>query len=609
MQRHATEVAIGRSPARSVFPALSSALVWTLLIGLAGGCGEPAVKAADAALADVEDTGAPSDGFVGGDVPEFDSAITDTGAGETSGDADAPDAVADSSVGVDIQFDVDTDDPDIGPAPDVEKPDVTFTALEVVSTTPAAEGVSDGTLGAFSITFNKDLEQVTVQPYTVKVHGPGNAELVGTFAGTGKTLTWQADTPLAPVSRVEVTVTALVTDTQGQSLALPYTFHFYTADFAGMAPYAALAARYAPTLDVALSSGSDAQADLLRTPSQVGWDMTQTSFNAQSLPATASVAWTLVESRSHFFINYQLYWPKRPANNGVPAFDNDVAGVTVIVARYPQEHPVGLQTFFKRLDDEQHWLWLTDDAALLPTGAKLSSYGVRSVIGSNSLFPVTTDGLGCTGISGCFTRRAPILLKGGVHQACLRLDKGEGSGTKACYWDASLADTTKQIRYVPAAQADEASSSEGKTGNQPPTFGYTLEPLLPTWYARRGLPAAYGGPLDLSFVYKPPAGRPAGQNAAMGSKLLGGTGSDAGRPLWAWRWKPASNDSYYDLPRGTITMDPAWALWQRLGGSSGGVKDFDATSKAGFSVDYCFDPLLFLDQRDAAACTGSLPTP
>ena len=609
MQRPSTEAAGRSAGLRRAFAALAAAW-WA---AAASACGESGVRSADTTIADVDDTGTASNGFLGGDVAGFDSVTADTAqdaAQDTASDAAAGDANdGDTSAGIDIVFDVDTDDPDIGPAPDVEKPDVVFTALEVVSTTPADDGVSDGTLGAFSITFNQELEHVTVQPYTVKVHGPGNPELTGTFAGSGKTLTWQSDAPLAPVSRIEVTVTALVTDTKGQSLALPYTFHFYTADYSGMAPYAALAARYAPTLDVALSGGSDAQSDLLRTPSQLGWDMAQTSVAAGSQPALASVAWTVVESRSHFFVHYQVYWPKRAATGGLPAFDNDVAGVTVVVARYPQEHPIGLQTWFKRLDDEQHWLWLGDDAALLPSGAKLSSYGVRAVIGSNSLFPVASDGLGCAGIQGCVARRAPILLKGGTHQACLRLDKGEATGIKTCYWDASLAASTKQIRYVPATKADEASSSEGKTGDQPPTFGYTLEPLLPTWYARRGLPTAYGGPLDLSFVYKPPAGRPAGQNAAMGSKLLGGAGSDAGRPLWAWRWKPASNESYYDLPRGTITMDPSWALWQRLGGSSGGVKDFDTATKVGFSVDYCFNPLLFLDQRDAATCKNSLPTP
>ncbi len=599
-------------------PAQRRALGWLACAALVAGCGagetggdlDTAVTVdSDAA----DDDALLVDGFHGGEVAAGDGTAADAATGEDAGDASSDatsdgDAVAPSDGG--LSFDVDINDPDLGPPPDVDKPETTYAPLQIVATDPPTDGAGASDKAAFSVTFDKPIDPITLTSYTVLVRGPGGVDIAGDLSAKGAQVSFEAAAPLPPLSRVDVTVTPLVSDDLGQTLEAPYTFHFHTPDFADMAPYAQLAARYAPSLDLALAEGADAAFDLLRSPSDIGWDLANAGAQAASTPALARVAAVVVESHSHFFIHYQMFWHRRPAQAGTVGFDNDSAGVTVIVARYPQQRPVGLQTWWKRGDDEQMWLWLTDDAAILPPGAKLSSFGVRAVLPAAKLFPPTTDGLGCVASSSsCQARRAPLLLQGGSHRVCLRLDAGQATGAKACQWDAETAAASRLLRYLPASAPSAASANGVEIGQPPKEFAYALEPLSTTFFARRGSGQLFGGKTDISFLYTPPPGRPAGQKFAMGSKFVGGKGNEFGRPLWAFRWKPASNESYYDLPRGTVTLDPAFALWKRLGGGAGGPGEFDPNSKLGWSLSTCFNPLLFLDARSDAACVGSLSGP
>ncbi len=610
-----------RAPAR---PAASSRRYgWLACAALIASCGGSDAGSSDttAGAVDGDTAGADAavgvDGFHGGEIHVGDGASVDAAAGLDASDAGS-DGAADGAMDSDaaapsdggLTFDVDIDDPDLGPPPDVDKPDVTYAPLKIVATDPPTDGESKGVNAAFSVTFDKPIDPITLTPYTVEVRGPSGAEVAGELTAQGAKVSFAATAPLPPLSRVSVTVTPLVSDDLGQSLEAPYTFHFHTPDFADMAPYAQLASRYAPRFDVALSEGADDAFDLLRSPTDIGWDLANAGGVAASTPALARVAAVVIESHSHFFIHYQLFWHRRPAQPGTVGFDNDSASVTVIVARYPQQRPVGLQTWWKRADDEQMWLWLTDDAAVLPQGAKPSSFGVRAILPSAQLFPPTTDGLGCAASSSsCQARRAPLLLQGGSHRVCLRLDGGESAGAKACQWDAATEASSRLLRYQLANAPTAASAAGVEKGQAPKEFAYALEPLTTTFFARRGGPLLFGGKADISFVYTPPPGRPAGQKVAMGSKFVGGKGSEFGRPLWAFRWKPASNDSYYDLPRGTVALDPAYALWKRLGGGAGGPVEFDPISKAGWSLATCFNPLLFLDARGDAPCLGSLGGP
>lgn len=502
---------------------------------------------------------------------------------------------------------------DVPPRPiDVVKPDVPSVPLEVVKTVPA-----DGASGvpwklSFEVHFSAPLLDASIAEYTVFVKGPGDQTIEGDLKVDGKKFTFTAAKPVAPASRVLIELNTLVQSHKGDTLAEPFQFRLYTAGYADTADHAALAARYAPTLLQGIGK-SGAQFDRLRSPGyDQDFDGGNNVGNLGKFDALARVGWAVVESHSHFFIHYAFYWPRRVATTPDLSFDNDVGGATVVVARYPKEQPVALLTWFKNQFDEQMWAWTTQESGLVPKGAKPSAANVRQVLPLASLFPTAPDKgdtFGCDGINDCTPRRYPGYLTAGSHQSCMWLDGGDNT-YKQCQTDKWTKKDLKVIRYRPGAVATKATGAGVSPDGSPPTFIYELEPLFEGWFPHReeaGKGGLFAAPI--SFVYKAPPGRPPGAGTPLATKFISVATADFGRPPWAWQWKPGTFTTYYKMPLGTPFMDPAWALFQRLGGTAAGVTKFTAATKKGLSMDYCFQPFLFIDQRGTPPCTGSLPTP
>jgi hypothetical protein len=291
-----------------------------------------------------------------------------------------------------------------------------------------------------------------------------------------------------------------------------------------------------------------------------------------------------------------FFWPHRNAVAPAPALDNDVAGSLVTVAKWPQEHPVALTTYFKTKADEQMWLWVTQESGWPKTTF------VRGVLPQAQLFPPADakDTFGCEGLTDCTPKRYPAYLNAGTHQSCLWTDPGESGvlSSPLCVTSAAVKATLQWIDYVPGSKAQVATAA----GNPGPVVTYALQSLHATWWPHRDEAGPGGLWTDALFTYAPPENRPQGPKLGTGSKFLP-AGDDFGRPPWAWQWKPASNASYYAMPRGTPFYDPAWALLQRLGGQ---VPGYDAAAKTGLSLDFCLHPFFFVDLRDTPACQNEL---
>jgi hypothetical protein len=503
-----------------------------------------------------------------------------------------------------------TDTPTPGDVGVTAKPDIDLQAMTVLKTVPADGAESTPLKVSFSVHFSAPLLAASIASYTVSVLGPGGQPIDGELEVNGNLFTFTAKAAIKPASPVVVKLSQLVQSDQGETLAEPFVFRFYTRGYLDMEPYRALAERYAPVLLQAIGSNS-AVFDLLRSPDYDGdWDGSNNVAHVAQHPALAQVGWTVIESQSHFFIHYVFFWPKRVAATADLSCDNDSAGSTVVVARYPTEAPVALLTWFKRQFDEQMWAWATKESGLLPAGKKASGANLRQVLPLETLFPSAQsaqDSLGCGGIGGCKPRRYLGLLTAASHQSCLWLDKGDKAYNQ-CRTDAAALKNMKLVRYVPAAKASAAKSNGAPVGKEPPTYGYQLVPLFETLYPHReehGPGHLFASPI--SFTYQPPPGRPGGKTTPMATQYFSKVTGDFGRPPWAWRWKPATLSSWYDMPLGTPFLDPAWALLMRMGGSDGGIIAFDSKAKTGLSTDYCFNPLLYIDSRSTNACKTSLP--
>jgi len=536
------------------------------------------------------------------DVLISDGLAQDAAAGDAAApvDGEPPDVAPPT----DVQ-DLDTTDQDTPQEPlDVPQFDVPLDQFALVSHTPL-----DGATGVPSpivvtMTFSATVKPESITANTIFVTTHGDKTIAGKFVTTDKVVTFTSAGPVQVASRVQVRVTSIVQAKKGNSLPQEVLFHFYTQPMQELAPYEKLAARYAPTVRQGVNLDAPS-ADFLRAIDfDDDWNLANNAKNAKPAP-TAKIAWSVIETQSHFFISYVFYWAHRSALDPKFVFDNDTAGSIVAIAKYPNEHPVALTTYFKQKADEQMWGWVTAESGLVPPGAKTPSF-VRGVLPQDQLFPKATDAAdtyGCEGIAGCTPRRYPAYLTASTHQSCLWIDAGE----KQLYQcDTSLAIQTdlKWIDYVPAAAPQPATGNAASPG---PVFSYGLQSLHEVWWPHRDEAGAGTVFVDTTFTYAPPAERPFGGGVPVGSKFLTAGTNDNGRPPWAWMWKPGTNVSYYDMPRGTPFYDPSWALYMRLGGIDAKLPAFDATNKTGYSMDHCLHPFFFVDLRDTAPCKGSLP--
>ena len=514
------------TPALQRRPVARAARIALVLAAISlGGCGaSPAttpgvgVDGGDSSVAAID--------IIGGDVLSTSDAPT--------GDILAGDAIlADSDDHDGTGFDaIDSgwaDDLGSGLPFDIQTPDVPYVALQVLSTAPKTDNGASGLKAVFSVTFSQPVNDQSIADYTVLVVAATGATITGAFKVQGPVLSFVSDAALPPASRVDVTITIQVQGQKGQTLAEAYSFHFHTAGYDKTAPYAALALRYAPEIRQGLGAVAPAN-DLLRGLGYDGdWIASNNEANLTKFDALGSVGWAVAETQSHFFIHYVYTWPRRTAITGQLGYDNDTAGATVVVRRYPTEQPVALETWFKRPNDERRWLWVTSDSGFVPPGKKPSAVNVRAVLPVDTLFPKATDTLGCAGKAGCTPRRFAAFLTGSTHQSCLWPDLGDKSAA-VCATDTFSKGAMSLIRYVPGLKATPAVAKGGKPNTALPTFTYELTSVFDTWFPRRASPSLFVKPM--TFIYKAPAGRPTGQKLAIGSKLLGGS-SDFGRPPWS----------------------------------------------------------------------------
>ncbi len=463
------------------------------------------------------------------------------------------------------------------------------TDFHIVSTDPPNGGDNVANPFKFTVTFNTQVKAVVIGPNTVQVVVNG-AIIDGTFSVACNSFSFTSAGPVLQASRVDVTLSPLVQAEIGYNLPNQQSFHFYVRGFDGMAPYEKLARRYAPTLRQAVVSGNDKYDQLRSFDYDGNWKAGDNGVNFSKFPALGEVGWSVIETQSHFFITYIYFWPHRTAVLAGVAFDNDASGATVAVARWPTEHPVAVTTWFKQKSSEEMWTWVTNESGIPKTGY------VRAALPEATLFPTATDGWGCEGISGCTPKRFGGFLTSGNHQSCLWLDAGDSLNcTNTPATQVNLA----WIDYAPGATPTEPATA----ATPGPTATYGLTSTFDTWWPRRQDAGSDGMWVDTTYTYEPPTGRPAGVKMVIGGKFYN-QDTDASRPPWAWSWK---GSDFYQLPTGTPFLDPAFANAKRFEDTKAPLGDFNATTKQGWSQDYCFNPYLYIDFRTMPNCVGSLP--
>ncbi len=587
---------------RLVWGALGAVLVAGVGLGGVGGCGDEPLPSEDAA-----------NDVVTGDLPLADGVAdlttTDPGVADQQQDQQQDQSQADQSQ-------ADQSQTDEGPAPDAAEdaqpdaaPDTApdTTPPTVVSTTPA-----DGEGGVaipfvVTVTFSEPMYETMIAAQTVKLFDEYDVEIpmkreldeTGTVLTLTPTLLPEKFQHLSPY-RVWITG-GILTDLAGNKLAEPFEATFYTEGLPDPAPFAALAAKYAPTIRsrVDASQGGTSRVQLpVRVNLDGDWDV---SNNQQYLLGAATeirpaVYYAVAETRSHYFLRYMYYFPLNI--DGDVNWGNGVSGAMVVVEKAQgdqPERPILVTTYYKDMQVEENLAYATTESGIVgPHGE--SYYRVDGTFDQATLFP---------------GGRYEAFIAAGSHASCLWIIK-DAPQPPACYIETSeLASMTMwTLGYT-----DGTATPITKVGNKwpksnadmegaPEVIGYELVPLEEELWPRR-LMVTDHGLWGADITYKADPGRP-GDGRKIPSKFvdqLNPTDTSYGRPVWAWKWNPAIG-GVIDIPQGAMGMDPAWYVWRR----HSSVDDdnvftaWDGATHTGLSLDYCYHPILDIDERTEPGC-------
>jgi len=159
--------------------------------------------------------------------------IASTGCGRFGGDNNPNEAkggqvVADPGVAEPVVNEPNPSNPNPNNPPPQNPPtQPTEEELKVTATSPTGGDTFVGTSVTVTVTFNRSLNSATVNNGSVKLLDVANAEVGGTVSLNDKVISFSPATPLSAGSNYTLTVTA-VEDTQGKTLASPFTLSFTT---------------------------------------------------------------------------------------------------------------------------------------------------------------------------------------------------------------------------------------------------------------------------------------------------------------------------------------------------------------------------------------------
>ena len=487
---------------------------------------------------------------------------------ECNGDPDCESGFAcEANICVRVRLDMDLpdlDEPDM--EPDLGPPDESVPP-EVVTITPADGDMDIPLDAAVQVVFNEAMNPNSINVTSIELRDPvgGAVPAMVTYDEASFTATITPASILRPTTPYRVVVTLFVRDLAGNSLVEQVDGQFFTV-YEEPSGISAVAQKWAPHIYQTLGTteGGSVNVDI---PTRVDFD---NNYNAADnkekarLGATrnrAAVYYSVVESGSHYFITYALYYPLRVTNTD--AFDHDFAGAVMVVDK--ASDTLVLVDGLKVQDG-------TDSSrTFIPNGSPVSGGGGPREFGFD---PAALED----------TTHFPMFVPAGEHEACAFPVSGS---PPFCTHNANdfggegVLLTPGEIgqRFMDAVEvADPLYPSAA------PYLGmeYELVPLPSTLWVRRtdvGADALY----EQNQVYSPEGERVAttadGANILLPGALASNDDLSFGKPPFQWMRMSGS------IAAGQWLLDPVYALDSRF--------DFGA----GWLDIYCYSPFTNLNLR------------
>ncbi|MFO0747034.1 MAG: Ig-like domain-containing protein [Myxococcota bacterium] len=561
---------------------------WSALLAVAT---LPAIASIGAGCGD--DTVNPKDT---GDVPLFDTGtFPDVTSADTLTDATT---VADSTTSPDVH---DTLVPDL--VPDLDPP-------TVVSTTPELGAENIALPLTITIVFSEPVYKPTIATQTIKLIDWLGNEVPGTptLGADGKTVTWkpaQNNQQLASAYTIRV-IGNIISDLAGNKLVNTLDFTFTTANYPDQDALRDIAAKYAPTIYSAVSDNAFPQ---YQVPTKFDGDGDWNLANNKNWIVTSAtelvpaVYYAVTESRTHYFIDYVLYFPY--VNHTTPSYShtNTTSGTMVVVEKAHDavlERPVASYHYWRESVREEQFAFATSESDIVGGSDSPPSWGVVAEFAQDTLF----EG-----------GREKLYVTAGDHRMCL-WNWDDGATIATCEFNNTILNGDTLVFSYQGGSPTKVVKTGGTwpsdmsdVDGAPEAFGYALIPLYSSIWPRRAVTGDDGIFEPTTYKYSADADRPGG-NLELSSKFIETLGADLssyGKPVWAWKWNPAAGGGSGGggtfladaIEPGELALDPAYYVWERhhRSGKTNGIVDYVEASNTGFSRDYCFNGFLNIDLR------------
>jgi hypothetical protein len=486
----------------------------------------------------------------------------------------SPEEVADAPEEVDDAPDSDIEFTDLGP-------DVDFGPLEF--TIAPGDGVLDVPLNAVvTVQFNQPMAELTLipsnldlnpweaeGPYPFVTYDPETFVLTVTpCEGPTPTPECQNVLPLQPSTPYDFALTPFIRSQSGLAVPNGTRVRFYTAGAVGTEYHRALAETYAPVI---YQEVEQAKYDTFTDIYFDGDALITNNLESTRVANRGTTYWSVVETTSHFFITYLLYYPGRQVND-VEVAEHDLTGIQVIVEKVAGD-PFGRLQAFSTFYRETLGRWaMTND---------FYSGGVAPVGGANLSGRLPADR-----VEG--GRRVAVFVDAGNHALCIPnvgLDRCQPASGPTAPFDRNA--TGVVYRVGPTAQRIGDGPNDALT--------YSLTSFVDSLWVFRsrtsGADSLFGG----RIVYGAPESAPGVLRPGDGITFPSALQSDN------------DGDSFGDLPFAfgrSTAFPPDYGVWF-VDPAFYADQQFELPGSV--SVDYCFNPWLNIDNRDVTeGCTPSV---
>jgi hypothetical protein len=312
----------------------------------------------------------------------------------------------------------------------------------------------------------------------------------------------------------------------------------------------------------------------------------------QVIPA---VYWSVAETYTHYFVTYQYFFPDVNHTAQVRQHGNGTRGLVVTVekARLGQpERPVAANLYWpsgttETAINEEQVTFVTTESGLANVQHRDDAKPQATLFPDNRFesFITAQDHNHCS-------RRVQ-------RQVALQCNEDYAAYAGDMLVFKFLGGSVTPVTATGSARVFPSNMTEANKD----AFGYALVPLSSTLWMKRFEVGGDSVFQNQRFSFK---GRDAqhGDGLSLTSKFVEPLGQNVnafGKPVWAWRWKPASGPGAgFFLNEGALGLDPAGYFFSRHNPDnvlSNPLRPYDAVSGTGFAQTYCFNMMLNIDKR------------